>query len=91
MAIGTCDCLIGCDGSPCAHQHFLWADNIADSLNFIPIFNEEKGQQFAKVALGSSLPLSHCSSRQENVDFVSVNMNRDELNTNVLVCLFAVQ
>ena len=82
MTVGTCECPIGLDGSPCAHQYFLWADNISDSLNFAPVFNEKNRQHFAKIALGSSFPLSfyeglHGSSKETDIEF-----RRDDVGIN---------
>lgn len=81
MVTGICECPVGCDGSPCAHQYFLWANNIAESSNFIPTFSEEKRQQFAKVALGYSLPLSYYkglhSLPRQDIDFQNDNVNNE--------------
>ena len=41
MSIGICECSVGFDGSPCTHQYLIWAENLADSINFVPIFNKE--------------------------------------------------
>ena len=58
MSIGICDCKSGCDGSPCAHQYFLWAKNISSGINFAPVFNKEDRQHFVKKAFGRALPLT---------------------------------
>ena len=41
MSIGVCECSVGFDGSSCTHQYLIWAENLADSINFVPIFNKE--------------------------------------------------
>ena len=41
MSIGVCECSVGFDGSPCTHQYLILAENLADSINFVPIFNKE--------------------------------------------------
>ena len=60
MSVGMRECFIGCDGSPCAHQFVLWSENIADSVNFIPLYC----QRSARIALGTALPLTYCRLRQ---------------------------
>ena len=59
MAIGRCECPVGADGSPCAHQYFLWAEKLASCVNFAPVFSKEERQKYAKIALGTSLPLNY--------------------------------
>ena len=76
-SIGMCECFIGCDGSSCAHQFFLWSENIPDSVNFIPFTSKDERQRFARIDLGTALPLTfyeplHSSARTEvNVDIPS--------------------
>ena len=41
MSTGVCECAVGFDGSPCTHQYLSWAENLADSVNFVSIFNKE--------------------------------------------------
>ena len=41
-SIGICECFIGCDGSPCAHQFTLWSENIADSVNLVPFTSTDE-------------------------------------------------
>ena len=57
MSVGMCECFIGCDGSPCAHQFVLWSENIADPVEFIPFTSKDERQRFARNALGTALPL----------------------------------
>ena len=59
MAIGRCECAVGTNGSPCAHQYFLWVEKLASCVNFAPVFNKEERQKYAKIALGTSLPLNY--------------------------------
>ena len=96
MVTGICECPVGCDGSPCVHQYFLWSNSIAESSNFIPAFSEEKRQQFAKVALGFSLPLSyyeglHSLPSPEHVHFQNNDENNENIEVdtmvNMLICL----
>ena len=77
MSIGVCECPVGFDGSPCTHQYLMWAENLADSVNFVPIFNEEEHQRWARIVFGIALPLTyykglHSPSRPQTdaVDFV---------------------
>ena len=65
-----CECFIGRDGSPCAHQFVLWSENIAHSVNFIPLTSKDEHQRFARIALGTALPQTfyeplHSSARAE--------------------------
>ena len=75
-----CECFIGCDGSPCAHQFVLWSDNIAISVNSISFTSKNERQIFARIALSTTLPLTfyeslHSSAQIEVnvVDFFSEN------------------
>ena len=75
-----CECFIGCDGSPCPHQFVLWSENTAISVNFISFTSKDEWQRFARIALGTTLPLMfyeslHSSARIEVnvVDFFSEN------------------
>ena len=75
-----CECFIGCDGYPCAHQFDLWSENIAISVSFISFTSKDERQRFVGIALGTTLPLTfyeslHSSERIEVnvVDFLSEN------------------
>ena len=75
--MSLCECAVDFDGSPCTHQYLTWAEDLADSANFVPIFNKEERQRWARIAFGTALPLTyyerlHFSSRTETdaVDFV---------------------
>ena len=59
MSIGVCECPVGFDGSPCTHQFLIWVENLADSVNFILIFNKEEHQRWARIAFGTALPLTY--------------------------------
>ena len=54
MLTGVCECAVGFDGSPCTHQYFTWAENLADSVNFVPIFNKEERQRWARIAFDTA-------------------------------------
>ena len=87
MSIGMCECFIGCDGSPCAHQFVLWSENIADSVNFIPFTSKDERQRFARITLGIALPLTfyeplHSSARTE-VDVVDFFSENDDIPSQV--------
>ena len=58
MSIGTCDCILGRDGSPCWHQFILWANGFATSGNFLPKFDKFERKRFAEIAIGESLESS---------------------------------
>lgn len=57
MNTGICQCSVGLDGSPCKHQFILWANKLSDGVNFLPVFSKIQRQMFAKIAIGSSMPL----------------------------------
>ena len=68
MVVGRCECHVGLNGSPCKHQFFLWSNNLADSLNFIPRFNKEERKKFVEIAYGYSLPISYYESLHRTDD-----------------------
>jgi len=41
------------------HQYFLWANNIAKSVNFIPYTSASQRKTCAVIAIGESLPDSY--------------------------------
>nr|XP_047134882.1 uncharacterized protein LOC124812379 [Hydra vulgaris] len=51
MNIGICECHVGKNGAPCKHQFVLWSNGIANSLNFMPIFNIDQRKYLAEIAL----------------------------------------
>ena len=55
MKVGLCQCKVGSNGSPCAHQYLLWAYNFIPTPNFFPMFNQEERKRFAEIAIGDSL------------------------------------
>ena len=57
MSIGICECAIDFDGSPCTHQYLIWTENLADSVNFVPIFNKEERQRWVRIAFGTAIDL----------------------------------
>ena len=80
MSVCMCECYIGCDGSPCAHQFVLWSENTADSVNFVPFTSTDEHQRLARIAIGKDLQLTiheplYSSVRNEVdvVDFFSEN------------------
>ena len=87
MSTGMCQCFIGCDGPPCAHQLVLWSENIADSVNFIPFTSKDERQRFTRIALGTALPLTfyepfHSSTRTE-VNVVDLFSETDDIPSQV--------
>ena len=96
MTVGICECFVGRDGSPCAHQYVLWSENVSDSVNFIPYFSKEERQRFARIAMGTALPLSyyenlhpsHERNGQNGVDFVN---NTDELSQVKFDCFYIMK
>ena len=77
MSIGVCESPVGFNGSPCTHQHIIWAKTLADSVNFVPIFNNEERQRWARIAFDTALPLTYCEglhsplrTQTDAVDFV---------------------
>ena len=59
MTIGVCECVVGFDGSLCTHQYIIWAENLADSLNFVLIFNIKERPRWTRIAFGTALPLTY--------------------------------
>ena len=59
---GVCSCAVGKDGSPCKHQHVLWAAKKAHCPNFISVTDSVERQKLAKIAIGETLPLSFYSN-----------------------------
>ena len=59
MTIGVCECAVGFDGSLCTHQHSIWAENLAGSLNFVLIFNITERQRWARIVFGTAFPLTY--------------------------------
>ena len=57
MSLSQCECPIGINGAPCKHQYSLWLKHWSTmSSSFLPIFNGEERQEFAKLAVGLSGP-----------------------------------
>lgn len=68
MTIGTCSCEIGKDGSPCKHQYVLRSANLANCINFVPVFQPAMRQKLAWIAIERSLPLSFYNNLRCPVD-----------------------
>ena len=84
MVVGRCECPVGLNGSPCKHQYFLWSNNIADSLNFIPRFNKEERKKFVEIAYGHSLPVSFYESLHQTDSRIVNNEERANNDENSL-------
>ena len=67
MMIGRCECYIGCNGAPCAHQFILWSQYKVSSVNFLPRFNIVDRQKFAFLAMGTALDISYYESLHQPV------------------------
>ena len=65
MSIGVCSCRRGKVGAPCKHQYLIWATNLANCMNFVPISNPDERRKLAEIALGRILPLSYYASLRE--------------------------
>ena len=59
MSIGVCSCVMGRDGSPCKHQHILWASNTVNCINFVPVSNPQSRQKLAWIAIDQTLPITY--------------------------------
>ena len=53
MALGTCSCSHGKDGSPCSHQGAIILHFHHKALNFIPTMHASSRRQLAYIALGN--------------------------------------
>ncbi|KAK7918603.1 hypothetical protein WMY93_009887 [Mugilogobius chulae] len=78
MVLGCCSCDQGKDGSPCKHQYVLWASNISNNVNFIPVSSPLLRQKLAYIALGKSLPLQHYTTLRNKVSSAEPQPNNTE-------------
>ena len=88
MSIGTCECYIGSDGSPCWHQFILWSNGMATSSNFLPHFDKFERKKYAEIAIGSSLETSyydplHSIADKNNEDIPDLTENYSKPNSSV--------
>ena len=92
MNIGMCECLEGRNGSVCKHQYVLWSFNITKTANFLPFLNATERQNYAKIAIGSSMTLQlyegiHDRVNNDIVMFqqlpeISAGYDEDEITNN---------
>ena len=76
MSLGVCSCESGKDGSPCKHQYLLWATNLENCLNFVPVQSPELQQSLALMALGETLPIfQYMNLRDGNSAILSSNLD----------------
>ena len=88
MNSGMCQCPIGSNGAACKHQYVLWAKNVANTSNFLPIFDKEERMKFAKMAIGESLALSFYEGLHERVINVPSPNVQNEQNQDKVAPLF---
>ncbi|XP_028403993.1 uncharacterized protein LOC114526596 [Dendronephthya gigantea] len=67
MTLGVCQCKSGMNGAPCKHQYVLWANKMAHSTNFLPLFSKEQRMEFARIAIGNTMSLHHYEGLHDRV------------------------
>ena len=82
MEIGSCECLVGIDGSPYWHQFILQSRGFSCCPNLLPRFDNNHWKRFAEIAIGSILEDSfedtiHPCSEPEppQISKLSINQN----------------
>ena len=78
MTLGVCECKTGMNGAPCTHQFVLWANKIAHSSNFLPVFSKEQRMKFAKIAIGDTMSLHHYEGLHDRVITIPENDSHAE-------------
>jgi hypothetical protein len=78
MTLGVCECKSGINGAPCKHQFVLWANKIAHSANFLPVFSKEQRMKFAKIAIGDTMSLHHYEGLHDRVITIPENDSHAE-------------
>ena len=71
MALGTCSCKQGMDGSPCSHQAAVVLHFHHRSLNFIPTMHAKSRRHLAYIALGDKVETDlnfYASLSQKNIE-----------------------
>ena len=67
MTLGVCQCRTGMNGAVCKHQYVLWANKVAHGSNFLPVFSAEQRMEFAKIAIGETMPLEYYEGLHDRV------------------------
>ncbi len=67
MTLGICQCRTGMNGGVCKHQYVLWANKVAHGSNFLPVFSAEQRMEFAKIAIGETMPLEYYEGLHDRV------------------------
>lgn len=75
MDMGMCECSVGCDGSACKHQYFVWLYHHEKSNNFVPYMDAEMRREYCYIALGEVLPDSYFEGLHDQVLMDESNAN----------------